>query len=218
MSDPRPWGWSPGARVRTGQSARMCASIVPAVSAWKPSPAALGSSNSASTNPWRLNPAVPRVAAEVATIAAGSRSGRASAKVLESGKIPESWTSWKRGPRSRAGSYQPRDGAAAESQAAPAPARHPVAKLSATASARRVRRVIGRSWQGPGEQVLHSQIGQTPELHVRAGPIPRREQAAGFDPIAPQLGVAQPGAVHRGDSQAEHVAERLHVFAGRDGE
>src|SRR5438093_3547161 len=38
-----------------------------------------------------------------------------------------------------------------------APARHPVAMLSATASARRVRLVIGRSRQGPGEQVLRSE-------------------------------------------------------------
>ncbi len=90
--------------MRTGHSARMCSSIVCAVSLANVAASGRGRSKRAVTNALRSKPEAPRERAYSATIAAGGRSGLASANVFESGKIPESCTAGKSGPRSCAGS------------------------------------------------------------------------------------------------------------------
>src|SRR2546430_12619414 len=49
------------------------------------------------------------------------------------------------------------------------------------------------------EEVLDGEVGQAPQLYVRAGAVARRDQTPVLDSVAPQLRMPQPGAIHGGD-------------------
>src|SRR5205823_11438595 len=57
------------------------------------------------------------------------------------------------------------------------------------------------------EEVLDGEVGEAPQLHVRAGAVARGDQAAVLDGVAPQLRVPQAGAVHRGQDAVERTGQ-----------
>src|SRR5207248_6468041 len=71
-----------------------------------------------------------------------------------------------------------------------------------TAMSNPCRLLMGRLWRlwrlVEVEEVLDGEVGEAPQLYVRAGAVARRHQPPVVDRIAPQFGVSQARAVHRG--------------------
>src|SRR2546430_9350799 len=68
-----------------------------------------------------------------------------------------------------------------------------------TAMSNPCRLLMGRWRLVEVEEVLDGEVGQAPQLYVRAGAVARRDQASVLDGVAPQLRVAQARAIHRGE-------------------
>src|SRR5882762_1223002 len=86
----------------------------------------------------------------------------------------------------------------------------------------------GCSWYWVVEEILNGEVGQAPQLHVRAGAVARRDQSAVLDGVAPQFSMPQSRAIHgcfdprdRGVEAVTALArqareQRVHVPAPHD--
>src|SRR5947207_15952611 len=98
-----------------------------------------------------------------------------------------------------------------------------------TAMSNPCRLLMGRLWRlwrlVEVEEVLDGEVGQAPQLNVRAGAVARRHQPPVVDRVAPQLGMSQSGTVHRGQDAVECIGpcpgqareQDVHIPAPYDG-
>src|SRR5204863_9583127 len=98
-----------------------------------------------------------------------------------------------------------------------------------TAMSNPCRLLMGRLWRlwrlVEVEEVLDGEVGQAPQLYVRAGAVARRHEPPVVDRIAPQLGVSQARAIDRGQDAVECIGpcsgqareQHVHIPAPYDG-